>query len=424
MAATDCILTSISAPPPFANPETISGLGLKTSLITDLFLKHALAAGNNTIVEISKTLKIATAHAEAVFHLLKAQQLIEVRGMYGDDYSFTLSGAGKKIALERMNVSGYVGPLPVPLAHYELAVRSQIGRTRVNRQVLSRAFHDLSLAPDLIGRLGPAIVSRSSMFLYGPSGTGKSSLAERLLRVFDDVIAIPWAVEVEGNIISVFDYSVHREAGEAPSDHDPRWQLCLRPSIIVGGELVSSMLELQRNPETGAYLAPLHMKANNGVFIIDDFGRQMISPRDLLNRWIVPLDRRIDYLSTSTGTKFPIPFEVFVVFSSNLQPAELGDEAFLRRIRNKIFIDASEPKIFDEIVTRQIRSLGWKCELGSLEHLRRVCVQHGGDLRPCYPGDIFKIIESAAEFEEREPIVAEDYIDQAADIYFSAKTSS
>jgi hypothetical protein len=230
---------------------------------------------------------------------------------------------------------------------------------------------------------------------------------------------------VEGNIISVFDYSVHREAGgEAPHDHDPRWQLCLRPSIIVGGELVSSMLELQRNPETGAYLAPLHMKANNGIFIIDDFGRQMISPRDLLNRWIVPLDRRIDYLSTSTGTKFPIPFEVFVVFSSNLQPAELGDEAFLRRIRNKIFIDAAEPRIFDDIVTRQIRSLGWDSEPGALEHLRRVCVQRSGDLRPCYPGDIFKIIESAAEFEEREPILAKDHIDQAADVYFSAKAAS
>jgi len=411
------------SPPPFANPETISGLGLKHSLITDLFLKHALAAGNNTLAQISGSLKIATVHAEGVFHLLKSQQLIEVRGMYGDDYSFTLSGAGKKVALERMNVSGYVGPLPVPLAHYELAVRSQISHTRVNRQILSRAFHDLSLTPDLIGRLGPALASRTSAFLHGPSGTGKSSLAERLLRVFDDVIAIPWAVEVEGNIISVFDCSVHRQAEVTPFDQDPRWQLCARPSIMVGGELISSMLELQRNPETGAYLAPLHMKANNGVFVIDDFGRQMISPRDLLNRWIVPLDRRVDYLSTSTGTKFAIPFEVFVVFSSNLHPSELGDEAFLRRIRNKIFVGAAEPWIFDEIVARRIESSQWECEPGAAEYLRQACIEHGGDLRHCYPGDIFKIIEAAAEFEERDPQLAKADIDRATEIYFSGRAN-
>jgi predicted ATPase with chaperone activity len=152
----------------------------------------------------------------------------------------------------------------VPLAHYELAVRSQVGRTKVNRAALSRAFHDLALPPELISRLGPALVSRSSMFLYGPSGTGKSSLAERLLRVFDDVVAIPWAVEVDGNINSVFDPSVHRLAEVTSPDQDPRWQLCSRLSILVGGELVPTMLELQRNPETGSYLAPLHMKANNG----------------------------------------------------------------------------------------------------------------------------------------------------------------
>jgi len=423
MTTTNGLHATVSTPPPFANPETVSGLGLKYSLISDLFLKHALAAGNNTLSEIAGSMKIAIVHAESVFHLLKTQQLIEVRGMYGEDYSFSLSAAGKKVALERMNVSGYVGPLPVPLAHYELAVRSQVGRTKVNRAALSRAFHDLALPPELISRLGPALVSRSSMFLYGPSGTGKSSLAERLLRVFDDIVAIPWAIEVDGNIISVFDPSVHRLAEVTSPDQDPRWQLCSRPSILVGGELVPTMLELQRNPETGSYLAPLHMKANNGVFVIDDFGRQMISPRDLLNRWIVPLDRRVDYLSTAAGMKFPIPFEVFVVFSSNLHPAELGDEAFLRRIRNKIFVDTAEPGIFDEIVTRRIKSLEWESQPGAMEYLRRVCMERGGALRHCYPGDICKIIESAAEFEEREPMLAKDDIDRAANIYFSGSAT-
>ena len=412
----------LRVPQSFASPDTIAGLGLRDSLITDLFLKHCLAAGNSTLTGISGTMKLAIEHVESVFHLLKAQQLIEVRGMCGEDYSFSLSAAGKKNALERMNISGYAGPVPVPLAQYESAVRSQIGRSRVNREILSRAFHDLSVSPDLIAKLGPALVSRSSMFLYGPSGTGKSSLAERLLRVFDDAIAVPWAVEVEGNIITVFDSSVHRAVDAPPSrDHDPRWQFCSRPSIVVGGELVPSMLELQRNPDTGAYVAPLHMKANNGVFVVDDFGRQIISPRELLNRWIVPLDRHVDYLSTSAGFKFPIPFEVFVVFSTNLNPTELADEAFLRRIRNKIFVDAIEPRIFDKIVDRRIQSSAWEIVPGAGEYLRRVCLERGGDLRPCYPRDIFGIIESAAGFEEREPILARADIDRAADTYFTAR---
>jgi hypothetical protein len=184
------------------------------------------------------------------------------------------------------------------------------------------------------------------------------------------------------------------------------------------------MLEMQRNPETGAYVAPLHMKANNGVFVIDDFGRQVISPRELLNRWIVPLERHVDYLSTAAGFKFPIPFEVFVVFSTNLDPSELADEAFLRRIRNKIFVDAIEPRIFDEIVDRRIQSSEWEIEPGAREYLRRVCMERGGDLRPCYPRDIFGIIESAASFEEREPTLAKADIDRAADTYFTAKMIS
>jgi hypothetical protein len=413
-----------NAPSPFANPETIAGLGLKESLITDLFLKHSLVTGNCTLTGIAGSMKLAIQHVESVFHVLKGQQLIEVRGMYGEDYSFSLSAGGKKVALERMSISGYAGPVPVPLAQYELAVRSQTGRARVNREIVSRAFHDLSVHPDMIGKLGPALVSRNSMFLYGPSGTGKSSLAERLLRVFDDAVAIPWAVEVEGNIIMVFDSSVHRVLGEPSRDSDPRWQFCARPSIVVGGELVPSMLELQRNPETGAYVAPLHMKANNGVFVIDDFGRQVISPRELLNRWIVPLDRHLDYLSTSAGFKFPVPFEVFVVFSTNLDPTELADEAFLRRIRNKIFVDAIEPRIFDDIVERKLKSCQWEVEPGAPEHLRRVCIERGGDLRPCYPRDIFAIIEATAGFEEKAPTLAKADIDRAADTYFTGRISS
>jgi hypothetical protein len=418
MVATADSLAAVCLPPPFTSPETISELGLKDSLISDLFLKHTLLAGTTTLTGIAESLKLEVQHVQTVFRALKSQQLIDVRGTYGEDYSFALSANGKKVALERMSISGYTGPLPVPLANYELAVRSQTGSPRINREILTRAYRDLSLSPELVGRLGQGMVSRRAMILYGPSGTGKSSLAERMLRVFTDVIAVPFAVEIDGNIISIFDPSVHRVV-DPPYPHDPRWQFCARPSIIVGGELVPAMLELQRNPETSAYIAPLHMKANNGVFVIDDFGRQMISPRELLNRWVVPLDRRIDYLSTAAGHKFPIPFEVFVVFSTNLALSDLADEAFLRRIPNKIFVGAVEPWIFDDIVDRQLQTLGWAAEPGAKEHLRSVCVERGADLRPCYPRDFFRIIESAAMFEEREPVLRKEDVDGAADTYFT-----
>ena len=178
------------------------------------------------------------------------------------------------------------------------------------------------------------------MFLYGPAGTGKTSLAERLLRVYGDQLVMPYAVEVDNQIIVLFDPAVHERVQIDMEDADPRWVVCHRPCVIVGGELIPSMLELRRDDSSGTYAPPVQMKANGGMLVIDDFGRQLISPRDLLNRWIVPLDRRVDYLSLNYGVRFQIPFEVMIVFATNLEPSELADEAFLRRIPNKILVEA------------------------------------------------------------------------------------
>jgi len=401
----------------FRSPPRLEDLGIGEAMVTDLFLKHAYIAGNSTLGSLAASLRLSVELVESVFRRLKAQQFIEVRGMHGDDFAFVLSHAGKTAALERMQISRYCGPAPVPISLYEAAVRSQVARTKLNRRRLARMYEDLTLDNVLLEKLGPALVAQTSMFLYGPSGTGKSSLAERLLRVFDDRIAVPYAVEVDGSIISVFDPAVHRPVGTQRSEDDPRWVFCSRPCIVAGGELVAEMLELQREPETGTYSAPLHMKANNGIFVIDDFGRQMIKPQDLLNRWIVPLDRRTDFL-TLNGTKFAIPFEVFVVFSTNLDPAELADEAFLRRIPNKILVDSISADLFDDIVCRRLQANGWIAENSAAEHLRDVCAAQGGGLRPCYPRDIFRIIESIAEFEERAPGLNVPDVDRAADLYF------
>src|SRR5436190_16158269 len=203
---------------------------------------------------------------------------------------------------------------------------------------------------------------------------------------------MPHAVEVDGQIISMFDPVVHQRIEASEAEFDPRWLMVKRPYIMVGGELVPAMLELRLDDTSGIYSAPLQMKANNGIFLIDDFGRQLISPRDLLNRWIVPLDRRVDYLALQYGIKFQIPFEVLVVFATNLKPSDLADEAFIRRIQNKIYMEPVSAAIFDEIFRRVALALTLRLEPGCSEKLRNLCLSQGsGELRACYPMDICKI---------------------------------
>jgi predicted ATPase with chaperone activity len=256
------------------------------------------------------------------------------------------------------------------------------------------------------------------MFLYGPAGTGKTSLAERLLRVYGDQLVMPYAVEVDNQIIVLFDPAVHERVQVDMEDSDPRWVVCHRPCVIVGGELVPSMLELRRDDSSGTYAPPVQMKANGGMLVIDDFGRQLISPRDLLNRWIVPLDRRVDYLSLNYGVRFQIPFEVMIVFATNLEPSELADEAFLRRIPNKILVDAIAPEVFDEIFRRVLASYKMPSEEGASEHLRKLCMQRGGDLRPCYPRDMCRIIRALKTYEEQPLGVSRTDLERAVELFF------
>jgi predicted ATPase with chaperone activity len=260
------------------------------------------------------------------------------------------------------------------------------------------------------------------VFLYGPTGGGKTSIAERLLRVYQDVIVVPYALEVDGQIIQQYDPVVHEKVETFAEDLDPRWVICKRPCVIAGGELVPSMLDLRLDEATGIYAAPLQLKANNGVFVIDDFGRQLMSPRDLLNRWIVPLDRRVDYLMLKYGIKFQIPFEMLVVFATNLDPRELADEAFLRRIQNKVYVDAVDADTFDEILDRVLRARNLPCEPDAAAHLRHICESSGsGELRACYPADICGILIAMATYDARPPEVNRETLCRAASLYF-AKT--
>jgi len=417
MAATLAPIRSGFAP---SVPQSFEDLGISQSLVLDLVLRRLLLEGFSNLQSLSQTLKLSVPILNIVFNHMRQQQMVDVKGMLGNDYHFTLSQAGKTLAGERFQITQYAGAAPVSLRDYSAATKAQAAEVRIDRKALRSAFSDLVISDQLLDQLGPALISQNSIFIYGPTGNGKTSLAERMLRVYQDAILLPYSVEVDGQIISLYDPVVHQPLDVEDNDVDPRWVLCRRPCIVVGGELIPSMLELRLDESSGIYAAPLQMKANNGILIIDDFGRQLMSPRDLLNRWIVPLDRRVDYLMLRYGVKFQIPFELMVVFSTNLEPSDLADEAFLRRIHNKIFVDAVDDKAFDQIFHRVVGAFNIPCEPDSAEYLRKLCMREGRtELRACYPADICNILTSIGKYEGRPPYMSKSELERAAALYFA-----
>jgi len=401
-------------------PQTIEELGIPHALMVDLVMRRSLLEGGSTLQSLATALRVAVPVVASIFQHLRSQHLIEVKGMAGNDYNFTLSATGKSLAAERFQLSQYAGAAPVSLRDYSIATKAQTARVQIDRRTLRQAFSDLVVPDTLLDQLGPALISQNSIFVYGPTGNGKTSLAERMLRVYSDTVYLPYAVEVDGQVISLYDPVVHQRVETEDPEVDARWILCRRPCIVVGGELIPSMLELRLDETSGIYAAPLQMKANNGIFIIDDFGRQLMSPRDLLNRWIVPLDRRVDYLMLRYGVKFQIPFELMVVFSTNLDPSDLADEAFLRRIHNKIFVDAVDARSFDLIFQRVVGAKGIVAEPDSSEYLRELCLRDGRtELRACYPGDICNILASIGRYEGRQPIMTRSELERATALYFA-----
>src|SRR5271163_2263539 len=417
MAATIAPAHSGFSPP---IPQTFEDLGISQSLVLDLVLRRLLLEGFSNLQSLSNTLKLSIPILNIVFNHMRQQQLVEVKGMLGNDYHFTLSQSGKMLAGERFQISQYAGATPVSLKDYHSATKAQAAQVRIDRKILRSAFSDLVVTDRLLDQLGPALISQNSIFVYGPTGNGKTSLAERMLRVYQDTILMPFAVEVDSQIISLYDPVVHQMVELDDPDMDARWVMCRRPCIVVGGELIPSMLELRLDEASGIYAAPLQMKANNGILIIDDFGRQLMSPRDLLNRWIVPLDRRVDYLTLRYGIKFQIPFELMVVFSTNLDPSDLADEAFLRRIHNKIYVPAVDALTFDTIFSRVTAAYRLATEPDSAAFLRTLCLREGRtELRACYPADVCDILLSIGRYENRPPRITKPELERASALYFT-----
>lgn len=402
-------------------PQTVAETGIRRSVLEDLALKTLFVSGEMSVRELAEHMKLSLGVVEELFQTMRREQLCEVKGMVGGIHRITTTQQGKRRALDLLELNQYVGPAPVSLEDYVRRVREQtVQGADIHGEDIRRAFQHLVLSDEVMERIGTAVVSGTSIFIYGPTGGGKTSIAETLPNIYPDAVWIPYAVEVDSQIIVVFDSATHRPL-EQPTwgEADTRWVRCRRPRVFVGGELTPEMLDLQFNPVSRFYAAPLQMKANNGVLIIDDFGRQRIRPEELLNRWIVPLDRRVDFLTLHGGRKFEIPFDLFVVFATNLNPMELADEAFMRRIQNKIRLGYPGPEQFHEIFRRLCEQYGLVYDRGLVDYLIELLEQrYHQPLRPCYPLDIVRQIVWTARYENRPPVLDRDAIERACRNYF------
>jgi hypothetical protein len=361
----------------------------------------------------------------------RAEQLIEVRGAMGTGaatYRYALTDLGRTRAGQFLAANGYIGPAPVPLDTYVAAMTAlRNARGYVNRDRISRGFEHLIVEDALFAQLGPAINAGKAVFLYGPAGNGKTVLAGGMGRTLGGAMHIPYAIEVDGQIITLFDPINHEsmETDESSSllraatAFDRRWVKIRRPVVTVGGELTLDMLDLTFNPISRFYDAPIQLKANGGVFLVDDFGRQRMRPEELLNRWIVPLESRVDYLTLHTGKKFQVPFDVLIVFATNLDPKALADEAFLRRIPYKIAITDPTVEQFTKIFELDCRRRNLPFHPVMVAYLyRRHYRPYGRAMRSCHPRDLLDQVTALCRFEGREPVVTRELLDQACDAYF------
>ena len=402
--------------------RSIEETGIRKNLLEDLALKIIYLVGEISLNELARHMGLSYKIVEDLFQRLRRDQLCQVTGMAGGTHRVTASSGGKSRALELLAQNQYVGPAPVSLEDYVERIEAQSVRgIRITPEDVTRAFEDLVLDGATLNQLGVAATSGRGIFLYGPTGTGKTTIAETLTRLFDhDPVWVPYAVEVDGQIITVYDPVLHQRL-EQSVDHeqDGRWVRCRRPRMMVGGELTIEMLDLQFNSSTRFYTGPVQMKANNGILIIDDFGRQRVSPEELLNRWVVPLDRRIDFLTLAGGKKIEIPFDLLVVFATNLDPAKLVDEAFLRRIQTKIKIDFMTPDQFREIFRRLCVKHDLHYEQALADDLIRIIEQDRREpLRACYPRDILQQILWAAQYRQKKPRLDRKALEDACNNYF------
>jgi hypothetical protein len=436
LAATATFETKPATPVPPAPPATVADTGLHPDTLGQLMIK-TLLAGETSGTQLAEHLRLPFTVLDALIQHARVEKQIEVRGASGAGtagYRYVLTDLGRERAMQYFAVNGYVGPAPVPLAQYTDYVRaSMAARPWIDRDRLSRGFENLVISQAMYDKLGPAVNSGKSLFLYGAPGNGKTVVAEGIGRALGTDMHIPHAIDVDGQTITMYDPVSHsRTAASAASQsviaaavHDRRWEQIRRPVVVVGGELTLEMLDLTFNPIAKFYEAPIQMKANGGVFVVDDFGRQRIPPRDLLNRWIVPLESRVDFLTLHTGRKFDIPFNVFIIFATNLQPESLADEAFLRRIPYKIRAQNPTLEEFGRIFEIVCRKRGVPFDAVMVEYLQRAYYERRNiQMRACHPRDLVEQVIDMCRYQNREPVITRDMLDAACGSYFLEESGS
>jgi hypothetical protein len=429
MAAQSQTVIAAEAAEPYAPPVpwSLQDTGLTRGLLEHLIFNILYTRGEVSGRTVADTMGLSFSVIEPIMQELKIRQFLEVKrsmgyGLISSD--FALSDGGRKRAREFADVHQYAGPAPVPLSQYAKAVEAQrLRRGWLRRDALSKAYKHMVVSPTVLDQIGPAVNAGKAFLVYGKPGNGKTYLAEALMNLEASPIFVPHTIEFNGTIIQVFNPLNHQPV-EGKNDaaslfslqrpFDSRWICCRRPFITTGGELSSEMLELAFNGASRIYDAPCHLKANNGIYLIDDFGRQKITPAELLNRWIVPMESHMDHINLPTGGKLSVPFEAFLIFSTNLNPDSLGDEAFLRRIQYKMFVQNPDRTEFVEIFNRVCVQNKLDCPIELLDDfITRHYGRTGMSFRRCHPRDVISHAIDFINFRERPYELTPEVLDHA-----------
>jgi predicted ATPase with chaperone activity len=409
-------------------PKSIRETGLSSSFIEALICKHLATTGTSSGRSIAETICLPFSILAELFDSLRTRQIVVHSGSAPfNDYYYSLTEHGHNRAINYLKECAYVGPAPVLLTHYINSVHAQaITWVAPKFEQLSEAFRGISVEPKLFASLGPAVNSGAGMFLYGAPGNGKSTLAKRLTGCFGQKVWVPYAILESGQLIKFFDAAFHREVEDDNStllrsqERDARWQRIWRPTVVVGGELTMEDLEIHHNRESNVSEAALQMKSNCGSLLVDDFGRQRIAPNELLNRWIVPLESRIDFQTLANGRKIQVPFEQLIIFSTNLEPEDLVDEAFLRRIPYKI--EVNDPTVEEFHILFKLH-----CESANCEYRKDVVNYliethyrpRNRAMRRCHPRDLTNQIRNYCRYHDKEIELRPEYFDHVVESYFA-----
>jgi predicted ATPase with chaperone activity len=414
-----------SVPEAPSAPETLQEAGLSLPFLSDLTLRTLYVRGGLLGLDLARALCLPFKVIEDALRFLKDEKCVEVAG--GDligrvSYRFNLTELGRRRAQEAMKQCAYIGPAPVPIEDYiEQTYRQAVTGINCSPEPLKAAFAHLVIPDALLNAIGPAVVSGKSVFIYGPPGNGKTSVARSIGDFMNNAggeIYVPHAFLAENSIVTIYDQAIHQAVEGETNDRledneatirrllntgtvDPRWVRIRRPVVVTGGELNLDMLDLRFNAASNFYQAPLHVKANGGVFLIDDFGRQLCSPKELLNRWILPLEDRHDYLTVASGKKFEVPFEQLIIFSTNLDPKDLVDDAFLRRIRHKVQIDAPSRDVYEKIFNAVVKRLGMNNCAAAVEYLFERYYGKTRSARASDCRDLLEIVQSICRFRKQ-----------------------